>query len=117
MISTPWTVEGEHINALELRGYLLALKWRSRSAQQVGRRFLHYLDSQVAHGAMAKGRTASWKLRPIVLRINAYVLGGCFWPMTAFCRSHRNPADAPSRAPSRRLPVKRPDRKGRTNKW
>ena len=60
VISAPWGLLREHINALEMRAYLMALKWRCRSAEKLHRRFVHYLDSQVTQGIAAKGRTSSW---------------------------------------------------------
>ena len=113
VISAPWGLLRENINALEMRAYSMALKWRCRSTEQLHRRFVHYLDSQVTRGIAAKGRTSLWWLHPISLRISAYILAGALLPYACFCRSHTNPADAPSRV----LPVKRPNRKGRRKHW
>eukprot|EP00974_Lingulodinium_polyedra_P054090 5201141-Lingulodinium_polyedra.AAC.1 len=48
-------------------------------------------------GVNAKGRTSSRRLRPSLLRNAAYILGGSLYPVLAFTRTHRNPADRPSR--------------------
>ena len=97
VIANTWQREGEHINQLEARAYVLALRWRLRSIGGVGCRFLHAVDSLVTMGAMVKGRSSSHRLRHIVLRGNALLLAGHLHPSLIYVRSHENPADAPSR--------------------
>ena len=97
VIANTWEREGEHINQLEARAYVLALRWRLRSTKGVGTRFLHAVDSLVTMGAMVKGRSSSRRLRHIVLRANALLLAGHLHPSLVYVRSHENPADAPSR--------------------
>ena len=96
-ISTPWKYSGEHINAYEVRAYVLALRWRSRDARNLGSRFLHLVDSQVLLGIAVKGRTSSLRLRGPLAQANAYILAANFQPVLGHVRSHTNPADRPSR--------------------
>ena len=64
----------EHINGLELRAVLTALKWRFARKGWLNTRFLHLVDSQVCLRALARGRPSSRKLRRTPLRINALFL-------------------------------------------
>ena len=43
------------------------------------------------------GRTSSWMLRKVLMKINAVCLAGSLSPLLGYCRSHFNPAEAPSR--------------------
>ena len=85
-----------HINRLEMEAVDLALRWRLRSAKRA-RRFLHLVDSQVSLSVLAKGRTASPRLRPVARRIAARVLASGLVVTWGYVRSVLNPADAPSR--------------------
>ena len=95
----------EHINALELRAFLTALKWRVRSKGGLHKRFLHLLDSQVSIGVITKGRSSSRKLRKILEQIAAVTLASQTLPLCAFVRTDDNPSDEPS------------SRAGRKRKW
>ena len=97
VLATQWKVLGEHINVYEMRAYLLALRWRTRYSRCIGSKFLHLVDSRVSLGVVAKGRTTSWNLRKVLSKINAICLAGSLAPLLGYCRSHLNPADAPSR--------------------
>ena len=96
VISVRWRFMGEHINFLEGQAYKLTLQWRLRSVSNVGTRFLHFLDSGVTLGICCKGRTSSNRLRKVLLRISALILGGHLQPALGFCRNHLNPSDKPS---------------------
>ena len=61
--SWPWR-DAVHINVLEGRAFLHALRRRAAAGDDC--RFVHGLDSYVARGALAKGRTSSRLLRPIL---------------------------------------------------
>lgn len=105
-ISTRWRMSGEHINVLECRAYLLALRWRLRNATHVGQRFLHMVDSQVTLFACLKGRSSSQQLRRVLCKINAYILAGHCLPVLGYVRTEWNPADEPSRF-TKKQPVDR----------
>ena len=96
-ISVKWRKAGEHINILENRASGLALRWRCRAPPRLGKRLRHFLDSLVTMGVNAKGRASSRRLRPSLLHNAAYILGSNLYPVLVFTRTHRNPADRPSR--------------------
>ena len=60
-------------------------------------RFNVLLDSRVAKGAHAKGRSAAYSLRPSLLRSCAYQIAGNLHPAYGFAPTRLNTADAPSR--------------------
>ena len=97
VLSCAWKLDDEHINALEARALLLALRWRSRSVMRMGKRFLHLTDSKVTMGASMKHRSNARNLNYIVERSSALQLAASMTPVLAFVRSGRNPADLPSR--------------------
>ena len=69
VISSAWKDSAEHINILECRALLLALRWRLRAKTSVGSRFLHLVDSAVVLAAMSKDRSASNNLYNVVHRL------------------------------------------------
>ena len=77
----------EHINILELRAALTALKWRTRSARRLRTRFLHMVDSQVALAVLVKGRSRSWRLNRVLRQVGAVTLAGGLLPSYAYVRS------------------------------
>ena len=91
-----WTHQ-EHINALELRSDLVALRWRLRVAGNVGTRGLHLLDSQVGLGVLGRGRSSSRALAPVAEKTSALSVGGCFGQLSGYVHTLQNPADAGSR--------------------
>ena len=88
----------EHINALELRAILTAVKWRTSKTIAIHTKALYLEDSQVALGALQKGRRPSPHLLPIVKRINALCLCASHTTLLGYVRTDLNPADRPSRA-------------------
>jgi len=101
VISTRWTMKGEHINVLECRAIVLSLRWRYRQIEHVGTKHLHLVDSRVCLGIVAKGRTSSWRLRRVLGKVNALVIAGHGSTVLGFVRTHINPADRPSRRAGR----------------
>jgi hypothetical protein len=97
-IATGWRSLGEHINVLEARALLLAIRWRARSPWFHHQRFLHLIDSRVVLSTVSKGRSSSYNLRRVLSKINAYCLAAHLWPKLAYVASELNPADTPSRA-------------------
>ena len=81
---------GEHINKLELRSKLAALKWRLRAASNVYSRGVHLMDSMVSLGLLAHGRTSSRDLCPVMERIAALLLAGSVIPLYGHCKSATN---------------------------
>ena len=100
LASVPWKVLGEHINILEARGILMALRCRVRSSSRFRSRFLHLTDSFVVLCALGKGRSSSGRLRMILLKTGALTAAAGLYPVFIHVRSGRNPADRPSRQAS-----------------
>ena len=78
-MSHPYKHQG-HINVLEVRSTLLALRWRTRAAKRIHFRFMHLIDSQVALALIAKGRSSSRVLNHVVSNIHALTLAGSMMP-------------------------------------
>ena len=97
VVKTKWEREA-HINELELRAALLALRWRLRSLRGQKRVALHLLDSSVSIGVLVKRRSSAYRLHRVVRRINALELASGTRVILGFVRSAVNPADAPSRS-------------------
>ena len=100
--SWKWTGDKEHINSLELRAVLTALRWRLERHKKVGVKFVHLLDSLVGMHALSRGRSSSRRLRRTILRINALLLATRSQGVWAYVHTKQNPADAPSRRPLKR---------------
>jgi hypothetical protein len=92
-----YRMSGQHINALELMAIHIANKWRARSPRSLGKRFVHFTDSQVAQAALTKGRSSSNVLPRILKKNAALVLAASFQPGYAYVRTSDNLADGPSR--------------------
>ena len=102
MLSYPWQVQSSwswrdraHINVLEARAFLHALRLRAREGGDS--RFVHALDSAVAKGALAKGRTTSRLLLPVVKSSGAVQAAYGLYPSIPFCPTRLNTSDAPTR--------------------
>ena len=89
--------DGDHINGLELRAHLTALKWRLRQTSEIGARFVHLLDSQVCISVLCKGRSSSRRLHHVLKRVNALMVASDCLGAYCYIRSEFNPADKPSR--------------------
>ena len=89
----------EHINLLEMRAVLTALKWRFARKGWIRTRFVHLVDSQVCLHALARGRSSSRKLRRTLLRINSLLLASGAHGVWTYVHTELNPADRPSRRP------------------
>ena len=92
-----WTRGKEHINSLEMRAILNAVRWRLEKQGHLGCRMLHLTDSLVCLHALTRGRTSSRKLRSTVSRINALLLCSNSQMIWAYVATDCNPADKPSR--------------------
>ena len=96
-ISAEWQME-EHINVLELRACLAAVRWRTRTAAAIGSKTLYLLDSHVALGALQKGRSPKPQLMQIVQKISALCLASSHVTLLGYIRTDINPADKASRS-------------------
>ncbi len=102
--SAPWRVDishrwsaAEHINALELRGALLACHRALSYPSSISSRVFLLLDSAVAYFTLWKGRSSSPALLRIVRKVSALLLCSGVALQLGWLPSERNPADAPSR--------------------
>ena len=96
IFSVHWS-RSEHINALETRSIYLALLWKARGLRFCNRKLFHITDSYVALSILAKGRTSSFALQPIVRKICALLLGGSSHLILSHVDSADNPTDEGSR--------------------
>ena len=97
VLSAPWAKE-EHINVLELRAGLLALRWRSRRADFCSSRFVHLMDSQVALAVATKGRRSAKVLNRVLVRMAALLVCLDVYGIFGYVATEVNPADYGSRA-------------------
>eukprot|EP00438_Fugacium_kawagutii_P015349 Skav202567 [mRNA] locus=scaffold2177:274392:277940:- [translate_table: standard] len=97
-----WSESTEHINVLEMRAALTALKWRIEKQEVVHSKFVHLLDSLVCLHSLSRGRSSSRKLKRTLLRINALTLATDCHVVWAYVHTKDNPADRPSRRPQKR---------------
>ena len=87
---------GDHINVLEARASLNAIRWRLRKRGAFGARWLHLVVSQVTAAMLTKGRSSSFKLRRVV----AVGTSSCSLRTATtigYVASEVNPADIPAR--------------------
>ena len=88
-------IKKRHINFTELGAYL---KEESRVAgRHSSARILYGLDSQVALGALVKGRSASKSLNSLLQRSIAIIVGSDVYSGFGYFPSSTNRADAPTR--------------------
>ena len=92
----------EHINRLELRAVLTAVKWRALKQKVRKKRFLRLVDSLVSLRVINKGRSSSRKLRVIMKKISAWLLLSANSVVLGYVDTGQNPADAPSRRGQKR---------------
>ena len=97
-----WTTELEwfwrsasHINILESHAYVSLL--RKLALDQISGRFTNLLDSRVAKGSHAKGRSSAKALCPSLKKSAALQIGAGLYPSYGFAPTRLNTADAPTR--------------------
>ena len=89
--------QDSHINVLEAKSCLAALRWRCRKASFASCRYLHLIDSQVAIGVLTKHRSSSGRLKILVRQWSALCVARDVYPILCYVHSELNPADGPSR--------------------
>eukprot|EP00438_Fugacium_kawagutii_P001298 Skav226282 [mRNA] locus=scaffold3301:83585:106858:+ [translate_table: standard] len=97
-----WEVEScwnwrypSHINVFESYSNVYLLKRLTQDGGDI--RFTTLLDSRVAKGAHAKGRSSSSSLRTSLKKACSYVIAGNLHPSYGFAPTRLNTADAPTR--------------------
>ena len=88
----------EHINALEMRSILLALKYRISHLGESHCRFVHLSDSYVSISVISKGRSSSDILMYILRKFAAYSFAYNMLPILVHVESTENPTDEDSRS-------------------
>ena len=103
-VAASWEWHGgrEHINVLEMRAVLNALRWRLERKGLTRVKFVHMVDSLVCLHSLSRGRSSSRKLRRTLLRINSLLLATGAQVVWTYVHTGQNPADAPSRHPRKR---------------
>jgi hypothetical protein len=96
IMSHKW-IRQEHINVLELRAASSAVRWVLSHPLSLRRRLLLLSDSQVAVGALSKGRSSSFQILRRLRFITAHLLAGGMQLYSRWIDSASNPADGPSR--------------------
>ena len=97
IVSSRWERE-EHINALELRAAMTAVRWALSSSSAMNSRLLLLCDSSAVLGALSKGRSSSVLLLRRCRRMSAWLLASGLRLFMRWVPTEWNPADAPSRA-------------------
>jgi len=82
---------------LELRAVLTAVRWVLSLPQSVNKRLLVLCDSQVALGAVSKGRSSSQPLLRRLRALAALVMASGLCVTVRWIPTDLNPADEPSR--------------------
>jgi len=91
-----------HINIMEVGALNMGLEWWLRSSARHNTRGIFLLDSRVAIGGAAKGRSSSGPLLRGLRRTAALVLAGSLQPYYVFIGTRDNPSDGPSRGLTRK---------------
>ena len=94
-----------HINIEEGVAVIRYLRWVLRSTQRFRHRVVLLVDSKVALGAIAKGRSSSKPLNALVRRAAALCFAGGLVLHCVFIPTKHNPADWPSRGDSTTWPA------------
>lgn len=97
-ISAPWKAPLTHINYGELSAANTATKWAAKQQRFRGHRLVLFSDSTTVVGALAKGRTSSFKLLSIIRKFAATCLVSNIRIVPVWLPSDCNPADRPSRS-------------------
>jgi len=88
----------QHINVSELQAYVLEEKRVANATPSL--RYLSGADSQVALGAVVKGRAASPKLNRVLQTTMPYAIGGDAYTLPMYYNTASNRADDPTRGSS-----------------
>ena len=89
--------KSEHINRLEMRSILLALRWRIQHLTESSCRFIHLTDSYISMSVISKGRSSSEALMSIMRKLAAVQFSFNLYPILIHVESTENPTDEASR--------------------
>lgn len=88
----------EHINLLELRSIVLAVRYQISHKKIFSCRLFHITDSYGAMSIISKGRTSSKQLSRLLRQLNAYLLAYDMFLILGHVESTENPTDHASRS-------------------
>ena len=94
-----------HINIEEAAAVIWYLRWVLRSTKRFRHRVVLLIDSKVALGAIANGRSSSKPLNALVRRAAALCFAGGLLLHCVFIPTKHNPADWPSRGDAATWPA------------
>ena len=101
-VSLPWRTHSSwkwkgkcHVNLLEAAATLKL--YRSVALDGGDARFVYLGDSHVARSSLARGRTSSHALRPLLKQASSLCIGYGLYPAGRFAPTRWNPADHPTR--------------------
>lgn len=97
VFNSRWQTQ-EHINLLEMRAIMLALRWRVCHLKEADIRFCHLTDSYVCMSVLSKGRSSSDMLMVVLRKVAAFCLTFGLLPILLHVESTENPTDKASRA-------------------
>lgn len=99
VVAHRWVTRGTtyHINVLEAKALVLAVRHMGRSERTRGKRIIAFLDSTVALGALAKGRSTSHRLNRPCRKFAAYSITADVDVLLYWVPTSHQPADAASR--------------------
>eukprot|EP00435_Cladocopium_sp_Y103_P038785 s1447_g10.t1 len=100
-----------HINVLEVSAAVKVLL--KHGLHHPHTRFISFLDSAVARGALAKGRSTSRLLQPLLKRAAVLQVAFDLYPVWPFCPTRLNCADDPTRDVPLREPCQKTLRSAR----
>ena len=87
----------DHINNLELRAIIQAVRWRISHHKETDMRILHVTDSYVCMSVISKGRSSSKMLQFLLRRLAAELLAFGLLLILSHVESSENPTDEQSR--------------------
>lgn len=96
IVSRHWSFN-EHINALELRSVLTAIRWLMTKPSSMYHRVAMLIDSAVGYYVLKKGRSSSSQLLLLHRKIAALLLVGGITVVPLWISTSANPADVASR--------------------
>ena len=96
VFNSKWQTK-EHINLLEMRSIMLALRWRVCHLKEADIRFCHLTDSYVCMSVLSKGRSSSDMLMVVLRKVAAFCLTFGLLPILLHVESTENPTDEASR--------------------
>ena len=88
----------DHINSLEFRSIIHAVEWRIKHLREVSTRIFHLTDSYICMSIIAKGRTSSRMLKPLLARLSTLLLAFDIYLIVIHVESSDNPTDHDSRS-------------------